>query len=210
MWRIITLVIRLYLACRSFCFLKKLYWLSRCFFPFHFIFFIFKFYPKHKTPPSRVMKYNSFGSFTFTMLKHTVCLFCAQNYMLRYVCCLSSLFSSYYDVTIADEMLQLKVYNHVLCAQVVEQWRLFVVPRLLWHSTSIFKVTSEDPRCSHLLLRFGSRTFTTCRYRISYCRLCACEVNARNNCSTSEVTTEEDCSCKEIIHFHNIIITDTP
>ena len=35
--------------------------------------------------------------------------------LLKYVCCLSTLFSSYYDVNIADEGLQLIVYNCVLC-----------------------------------------------------------------------------------------------
>ena len=35
--------------------------------------------------------------------------------LLKYVCCLSTLFSSYHDVNIADECLQLIVYNCVLC-----------------------------------------------------------------------------------------------
>ena len=38
-----------------------------------------------------------------------------RNMLLKYVCCLSTLFSSYYDVNIADEGLQLIVYNCVLC-----------------------------------------------------------------------------------------------
>ena len=35
-------------------------------------------------------------------------------------------------------------------------------------------------------------------------------MNALNNCSTTAVTCKEDCSCKEIINFDNIIITATP
>ena len=132
MWRIITIIIRLYLACRSF-FLIKLYLLSSFLFPLHFIFF-------HCKDLSQAQKPLHLGSWNVTVLVvllvqcYNIPFVCfVPRTMLRYVCCLSTLFSSFYDVNIADEGLQLIVYNYVLCTQLVEQWRLFVMPRLMWH-----------------------------------------------------------------------------
>jgi hypothetical protein len=53
----------------------------------------------------------------------------------------SRIFHLYEDVTIAGEGLQ----NLVLCStlRAFEQGRIFIVPHLLWHVTSVFPVSSE-------------------------------------------------------------------
>jgi hypothetical protein len=65
----------------------------------------------------------------------------------------SRIFHLYGDVTIAGEGLQ----NLGLCSALMafEQGRIFIVPHLLWHGTSVFPVSSEGP--PHLVASYDTR-----------------------------------------------------
>jgi hypothetical protein len=65
----------------------------------------------------------------------------------------SRIFHLYGDDTIAGEGLQ----NLGLCSafKAYEQGEIFIVPHLLWHGTSVFPVSSEEP--PHLVASYNIR-----------------------------------------------------
>ena len=117
--------------------------------PSFYLFSFLSFIPSTKTPPSWVMKCNSFGSFTCTMLQHTVCLFCAQSYVEIFL-----LFIDPLKLILWRQHCQSRAttYSILLCALHSTRWAVKVVCHATPIVTSVLKVTSEDPRCSHLLL----------------------------------------------------------
>jgi hypothetical protein len=78
----------------------------------------------------------------------------ARNKLIIY--CFTSrsrIFHLYGDVTIAGEGRQ----NSGLCSALLpfEQGRIFIVPHLLWHGTSVFQVSSDGPPPFNHLLRLA-------------------------------------------------------